>query len=141
MQHALVDDVDDIARCAGWKLGGKVAGEEDWRFGMDGEVCVPQGLVDIAGAVGLEGRGIVDQDGQRTESGGGPGNEGAALGAFGEIGLDQVGAAALAADGVAHGASTIGIGAIVDDDGMAGIGQSQGNGSADTVAGAGDEGD
>jgi hypothetical protein len=141
MEHAFVDHVDDIALDAVGKLGGEIAGEEDRGFGMNGEMGIPELFVNIAGAVRLEDRGIVDEQGKRAEAFGGAGDERLALDAFAEIGLEDFGAAPFGADAGTHGFGAIGIGAIVDDDGVASHGQREGDGRADAVTGAGDQGD
>src|SRR5690606_2409067 len=94
VKDPFVDHVDDISLDAGWKLTGKVAREKYGGFGMDRKVPVPQLLVHIEGTVRIKDRGIVDEDGEGTEESGGIGDEGAALGAIGEISADGDGATA-----------------------------------------------
>ena len=101
---------------------------------------VPQRLVKVAGGIGLEDRGIVDEQGQRAEKGGGAGDQRGALGTPGEVGLENFGVAALAADAGTHRPGPGGVGAIVNDDGISFHGQREGDGRADAVPGAGDEG-
>jgi hypothetical protein len=92
-------------------------------------------------AIGIEAGGVVDEDGQGAEGLGGLGDQRGALRAFDEVGLEDNGPAAGAGDLVANLGSACGIGAIVDDYGMASTRQSACDGGADAAAGAGDERD
>ena len=94
MQHALIDDVDDVAFGARGKLRGEIAREEGRGFGMDREMGIPELFIKIGDAVGLVDRGVVDEDGQRAEGLCGLGDEAGALAAVGEVGLDERGLAA-----------------------------------------------
>ena len=102
---------------------------------------VPQGLVDVSGAVRLEGRGIVDQESQRTEQSRSLFNQSSALATIGEISLDDFGPSTGVANAVAHGAGACFVGAEMDDHGMTGFGQGAGDGRANTVTGASHKGD
>ena len=141
MQDPLIDDVDDIAFDAVRQLRGKVARQKHRGFGVDREMGIPEGFLDVTGAIRFEGRGVVDQEGQRAEQAGGGLDQAGARAAIGQIGLEDLGPSAGLADAVAHRAGTGLIGAEMDDHGMAGFGQSMGNGRADAITGAGHKGD
>ena len=141
VEHPLVDDVDDIAPGSGRQLRREIAREECRRFGMHGEMRVPQRLVEIGDGIALEQRGIVDQQGERAERRCGIGDEAGALGPIGEVGADGGGPATGSTDAGCHRFGLVGRGAVMDEHGPAIAGQPARDGRADAVGGAGDKGD
>ena len=67
VEHALVDDVDDVAGCALGELSGEIARQEGRGLGVDGEVGIPQGFVEIGDGIALKARGVVDEERRRAE--------------------------------------------------------------------------
>ena len=57
VEHTLVDDVDDVAIGTRRQLRREVAREEGRRLGMDGEMRVPQRLIEIGGGIDEDRKG------------------------------------------------------------------------------------
>lgn len=93
-----------------------------------------------ADGVVLEHGGVVDQNGEGAEFGCGGGDQSAHLILVGQIGLQDDGVAAHGAHRLGDSLGLFGIAAIMDGDVMAGLGQRQADGPADTLAATRDEG-
>ena len=104
-------------------------------------MLVPERFIDIAGAVGIEHRGVVDQDRQGAEMAGRLGNDGGTLGALGKVCLEHFCLAAMGADVITDSPGALGIAAVVDDYRMASTGELFGDCRTDAVASSGNERD
>src|SRR5690606_31088686 len=120
MKHPLVDHVDDISLGALRQLVGEVTCQEYGGFGVDRKMLVPHIFVDVAGAVRVKDRGIVDEGGERAEETGGPGDDASTVGAIAKVGLEDFGSSAGCADLVPEASGAIGARAIMNDDRMSG---------------------
>src|SRR3569832_2097908 len=122
------------------RLGGEGLGQGQGRVEVGGDLGVEMIARQGLDAVVEEQRGVVDQQRQRPQRLGRATDQGAGLGVVGQVGLQRYRLAAPGADLGGDGLSLLGRAAIVDRHVEAGVRQGQGQGPADTLAGAGHQG-
>jgi hypothetical protein len=140
LPDALVDDVDDGAVLVLGQLPGEVTGQEGGRAQVDGEVPLPKVGPNASDLVGLEKRGVVDEQRHGAERRASLAEKTLDRGEVGKVRLHDRSAPASLLNGGLH-LLRVGAGAaVVNGDGVALVGEAERDGAADPFRRAGDEG-